>query len=54
MRRTCCEKRNPGYPAAWAQSDSDADRIERIVAVIDAAGIRSRVAGTDVCASTDG
>ena len=35
-------------PAAWPQSRSDTDRVERIAAVLDAAGMESRVAGVDV------
>jgi hypothetical protein len=35
-------------PEAWPQSTSDEDRTRRIVAVMQAAGIRARVAGTDV------
>ena len=35
-------------PAAWPQSASDADRVNRIAAVLRAAGVRSRIAGIDI------
>jgi len=40
-------------PEAWSQSASDEDRTQRIVAVLEAAGIRARASGIDVLFAED-